>query len=401
MTFELGRALLLSDAVTAQELADALHVVATKSVSLPRALLSTRVIDPERLEQELAKAEAPVLRHVVPIPALVNNLPPGLCERLLALPVRRDPRTGTVDVAVVDARDHHAAEEIGYWLGTPVRAVRTSIAAMEAALKKLRPPRLSSAPIYVPAQVNELSSTTPLYGTPSVDPEAPPPGATPNIPIPLKRKATAVGPTTMRGAPAPPNTLRGIHQAEAEDAVVDLRRVKGPREDEPPGPTTARGPFAPSVPGLDPGEQIAEAQTRDEVVELLVSGTRGVAGRVAVFAVKKGDIVGWSCSPELAHREAFKGVSITAAGSALLTQALNGGTHLGRLGKTEGLLPLFAIMTPPREDVVALSVRVADRPALLLVACDLKDPLSAARRLEDLAHVSGEALARILRQKRL
>ena len=53
------------------------------------------------------------------------------------MPVRRDPRTGTVDVAVVDARDPHPAEEIGYWLKAPVRMVRTSIASMESALLRL------------------------------------------------------------------------------------------------------------------------------------------------------------------------------------------------------------------------------------------------------------------------
>ena len=80
------------------------------------------------------------MRHIAPVPSLVDRLPPGLCDRLLALPVRRDARTGTVDVAVVDARDPHPAEEIGHWLKAPVRVVRTSIASMESALLRLGSP---------------------------------------------------------------------------------------------------------------------------------------------------------------------------------------------------------------------------------------------------------------------
>jgi len=137
VTFALARSLLLADAVTPEALAQALLVSATRGTSLVKALLATRAIDTMRLEQVLERSEAPYMRHVAPIASLVQRLPLGLCERLLALPVRRDPRTGTVDVAVVDSRDPHAVEEIAHWLNAPVRTVRTSLASMEAALMRL------------------------------------------------------------------------------------------------------------------------------------------------------------------------------------------------------------------------------------------------------------------------
>ena len=126
-----------------------------RDVVIGRALLSTKAIDGARLEALLDRGDAPTMRHVTPVPALVQHLPPGLCERLLALPVRRDPRTGTVDVAVVDSRDPHPVEEMAHWLKAPVRLVRTSLAAMDAALRRMhsRPtepgPRSLAAPIWV------------------------------------------------------------------------------------------------------------------------------------------------------------------------------------------------------------------------------------------------------------
>ena len=66
-------------------------------------------------------------------------------------PVRRDPRTGTIDVAVVDARDPHAADEISYWLKSPVRVIRTSMASMDAALQGIdEEPGLGMHPLAPP-----------------------------------------------------------------------------------------------------------------------------------------------------------------------------------------------------------------------------------------------------------
>ncbi|HEY8088773.1 MAG TPA: hypothetical protein VIF09_13030, partial [Polyangiaceae bacterium] len=92
MTFALARSLLLADAVTPESLGQALFVAATRNTSLVRALLATRAIEAPKLERQLDRGDAPYMRHVAPVMALVQQLPPGLCERLLALPVRRDPR---------------------------------------------------------------------------------------------------------------------------------------------------------------------------------------------------------------------------------------------------------------------------------------------------------------------
>ena len=138
MTFELARALLNAEVVTPVPLARALFAVATEGVPLTRALIALGVVKEDRLEDELARVDVPTIHQVVPVPELLELLPAGLCSRLLALPIRRDPRTGTVDVAVVDARDQHVAHEIGFFLQAPVRIVRTTLQVLEAAPRSRR-----------------------------------------------------------------------------------------------------------------------------------------------------------------------------------------------------------------------------------------------------------------------
>src|ERR1700722_10696954 len=93
----LARALLLAEAVTPEALAEALVLAATQGTSLPRGLIGAHAIDSAQLEQFFETyhegSSAPVLLRVTPLRELAANLPPGLCERLQAVPVRRDPLT--------------------------------------------------------------------------------------------------------------------------------------------------------------------------------------------------------------------------------------------------------------------------------------------------------------------
>ena len=79
MSFELGRALLLTEAITPEGLGQALLTAARDEVSLVRAILMTGAMDPGRLEQELSRAETPSMRAVLPVREITDRLPPGLC----------------------------------------------------------------------------------------------------------------------------------------------------------------------------------------------------------------------------------------------------------------------------------------------------------------------------------
>src|SRR5258706_13798215 len=171
MSTELARALLLSDAVTPEGLARAMFAGISENRPLERTLVTTGAIDERRLQEELARWDGPAIQNVVPVLPLVARLPKGICRRLVALPIRLDPRTGTVDIAVADGRNPHGANELAYFLGAPIRVVRAKLTTLLQAIQKLeeidRSPQ--PPPIWVPppsGRAAMVPKETPMWGTP-------------------------------------------------------------------------------------------------------------------------------------------------------------------------------------------------------------------------------------------
>lgn len=423
MAFELGRALLLSDAVTSGALARALYAVATEGIPLPRALVSLGAVDPERLEEELARTDVPLVRHVVPVAELFEALPEGLCSRLLALPIRRDALTGTIDVAVVDPRDPHAAREIAYILKAPVRIVRAPLAALEAALERMvgGPPkaRALAPPMWMPSQ--QATRPTPIWGTPAAQSEErakqrpntaltprrptdkPPAHPPSDIPIPLVRKsvveAAPVGEThdDLDVDLLPVNTSPYGFAVLETDTDPDSERPLSLQV-----PHTVREPYAPHAPSLpfgDPSAILVSIQTstkRDEILVHLLAGVRMVGRKVALLVVKKNAFVGWACTQEFGDEAQLKAVQIPSSEPSALATVTAGGTYLGPLHRTATHSPLLSVMGATTRDVAISAVRVKGRAAVLIIADELGDTLLATQRIEELARAAGDALARVV-----
>lgn len=189
MADELTKALLLEEVAEPRAVAEALFASVMDNVPLVRALVDVRAVRPEILGRYLGRTDAPFLRHVVPVMELVDRLPEGLCARLLAVPVRRDAITGTIDVVVPDPADPHPAREIAFHLGAPVRAVRAPVAAIEEGLRRLtmraraaeddglaydsRPRSFAASPPEAAASATRRMATIP----PAPEPSARPPPA--------------------------------------------------------------------------------------------------------------------------------------------------------------------------------------------------------------------------------
>ena len=482
MPDELTKALLLEEVAAPAALADALYVSVTSNVPLVHALVDTGAVKPELLVRYLGRAEAPFLRHVVPIPDLVDRLPPGMCERLLAIPVRRDAITGTVDVVVADASDPHPAREMAFHLGVPVRVVRAPLSAIEDALRRLLPranvrsddenlfdsrprastprsslalsaaSRLADLPPATsrdpgmfqdrrsfqpppgslrPAPLPEVRTThtvpsvapparprmnTPTWGTPVHavrDPSEPPkPGS--EIPIPLTRKTyTAVAGGTQRpppllkpedaglgdGYPVDPASLRAIVEVRTDTYEAAPHSLI-------PGPPPAFGSFAayaPQLPFPDLGQILAAlkgAGSRDEILELLLTGARSMAFKVALFVVKRAGYLGWTCTPEFGDRAALQQVLVSHEIASVFDRSIHEGLYLGPIRHDAAHAGLLAVMRSPSRDVAVVPVLVTGKPAVIVVADELGDTMLATQRLEELAVAAGEALARIVRQKR-
>lgn len=485
---ELTKALLLEEVAAPQAIGRALLASVSGKIPLVYALIETGAASPEVLTRYIERAESPFLHHVVPVPELIERLPPGLCQHLLALPVRHDAITGTVDVAVVDASDPHPAREIGFHLGTPVRIVRAPLAALEDALRRLQDPtrgRARSMPnadgaalpapggVYapgappsrrglvlepdsipppqdhVPAATSGARAATPPWGTPihvvgpvrpRLPTEPPTSGYGSEIPIPLTRKTFYPG-TMSGGTQRPPafvdpraaglgegyafdtTGLRDIvertaahrfasaHPPSAQvTAPPPLSFIPGP----PPLPdwgTPARGgapsgayaAYAPELPFPEMGgvsAALRNAGSRDEILELVLTGARMVALKVALFVVKKGGYLGWLATPEFADRASLQSILIPLDANSVFDRAVREDIYLGPIRHDDVHAPLLRVMRHPSRDVAIVPVRVSGKTAVIIVADGLGDTMLGTRRLEELARAAGDAFARVVRARR-
>jgi hypothetical protein len=507
---ELTKALLLEEVASEGAIAEALFASVTGGVPLVQSLVEARAVSPEVLARYLARTEAPYLRHVVPLVDLVDRLPPGLCARLLAIPVRRDAITGTIDVVLADTGDPHPAKEIAFHLGAPVRVVRATAAAIEEALRKLRsrslPPsahpearddermydsRPRAAPsaspfkggtlpppapslklgysghaaldamtsealrpsrvpaserqahvvpsaqsMHAPPSPQRRSQVTPPWGTPlhnattaDSPSEHPTSGLGSEIPIPLTRRTfSAVSGGTQR----PPPLMNPADSALGEGYAVDpghfrqIVEVNERMRSSDPGAAAAQaqrqmpvpsfipgpppmpgggtfGAYAPQVPVADIGGILAAlraAGSRDEVLELVLTGARIVALKVALFVVKRGGYLGWACTPEFADRASLQSILVPLESPSVFDEAVRDGLYLGPIRHDDVHASLLHVMRGASRDVAVVPIRVSGKTAVVLMADELGDTMLATRRLEELSRAAGDAFARIVRMRR-
>jgi type II secretion system (T2SS) protein E len=204
VALELARRLLRTDAVDPDALATALLESEARQVALATALLSTGALDAPRLERVLEGPQGPFMESLVPYMALVRALPPGICERLLAVPVGRNPATGAVDVAFVQPTDGHAIQEMAYWLQAPVQPVRTTLGALRIALASSSDSetRANSDSIRPPA-TGQPDPSSPVEALSHSSPAGPPSSASPVT----ERGPFPSGAAEPDAAPVP--TMRG------------------------------------------------------------------------------------------------------------------------------------------------------------------------------------------------
>ena len=516
MPDELTKALLLEEAASEAAVAEALFASVTGGVPLVLALTEARAVGLEVLGRYLARTEAPYLRHVVPLAEIVDRLPPGLCYRLFAVPVRRDAITGTIDVVVADTSDPHPGNEISFHLGAPVRLVRAPIAAIDEAVRRTRsqslmppssqqgppthrePPRHPDddrlydsrpragdatpspfkggtmppmappsafrggtlpppapslrvgavvptspaapghAPLAPPSKERpgqRRSRDTPPWGTQVHSAmSASPPSDQPRsalgseIPIPLTRRTfNAVSGGTQRPPPLRDPSISGLGEGMPVDPahfrqIVELHERgrtaadggAAPSMKEPPVASFIPGPpalpgggvfaaYAPQMPAADIGGVLAAlrgAASRDEVLDLVLTGARIVALKIALFVVKRGGYLGWACTPEFAERSSLQAILVPLESASVFDEAVREGLYLGPIRHDEIHASLLHVMKGASRDVAVVPIRVSGKTAVVLLADELGDTMIATRRLEELAHAAGEAFARIVRLRR-
>ena len=399
MSVEFGRRLLLTGAVGPSEIQAALFQHLSTRKPFIRALLEIGGVSKRVLEEELAGSAVPALDSVVPLAALVDELPSELCRKLLAVPVRRDPRTRMVDVAAADPYDSHIAHEFAFHLKSDVRLLRGTLSSVEQALQRIDQGEFSE-------KVIVKKSERPGGGKVG---DRPPSGP----PIPLVRRTSRDTDGTPK-APKGPATdpvpeadheaievigVRDIVGQTAEDdgitdelgqPILPLRHSKMPRAH------VAKAPVAPFAAIDAVVEAIDKAKTRDEVIDNLIAGLSTVATRVGAFAVKKKGFRGIACNAHLGESKMFREIELPTDAPTVLGIAASEGFYLGPLPETPPHEALLRFMKGTSGEVAAVLVSIAGRPAVVLFADTLGDTMIATRRAEELGRKASRAFSRIL-----
>jgi hypothetical protein len=247
--------------------------------------------------------------------------------------------------------------------------------------------------------------TAPFYADPNQDPERDPIdaiglGRDPYVPFDLTRRSAA---------PAPPSgvALRTTeHPSRSTDPASHLigstklpqsrRRAVLLSEDPEWAPAESEPNLAEAL------AAVRAATNRDAVFKSLLDGICSVAPRVAVFAVKRGVLVGWTCSPQMADMATLRATQITPPPESVLLYALLADdVVITSIPDNASHAPLQRAMRAPfAGDVAVVTVRVDKKPVALVLADGWSDVVCASSCMQQMASATGDALTRLLREQR-
>lgn len=395
MSVETARRLLEGGLVSRADVELALLQALIRGVPFVQAFVAQRLELAELLEQELTRAGAPMLRSVQAHPELSASVPMGMCERLLAVPVRRQVITQTVDVAAVDPFDSHIAQEFSYHLDAPVRILRAPVNAIMAALEGLHMGGEFQRGVSEMLGVGE--ERTPTHGSSvnqSADSsyESVPPGSLSEPPIPLVRRSSQ-GPRLQGntapgvGSSEPPPALG---QDERGEPIIGLRRSKPEGHD---AVTRARLLEADLA---QVERQLAASQSPDEVLELLTEQACP-EGCCLVFSVKAGQFVARSANFDV---NGLREVTVSRARPSVFEAALESGHYLGKLPETlvhTLIRELFAERLG--SEVYVVPTPVGGRPTLMIMVTGFERSFTATRRVDRLSSAASAALERLVLER--
>ncbi|MEO8904194.1 MAG: hypothetical protein ABI488_17710 [Polyangiaceae bacterium] len=344
MSAELARRLIHSGAAPARVEA-ALFAAVKRGVSLSQTVNDLYPELGELLERSLDRADFPAVHTVRPLTDVVRSLPHGMCERLLALPIHRDPYGDRIDVASVDVLDGHVASEFAFHLRAPIRILRASFAEVTNALQ-----RLQAAGIFLP----ELSDGDILQSAE------------------LERLDTDLG-----GEP-----------------VLSLGR---PKPFLPAAPELAGPPWAVEFEAVIAA--LDSADSPEQVVARVCEGLSPV--RALVFAVRNTSFEVRGGSPALGNAAELRALRVPSGNGSLLDATARVGFYFGPLAQLAALTELEGRWgVPLGSDCYARAVNVSERPSLIVLMAGFSESTEATRRADVLARKAGNALERIVRARK-
>jgi hypothetical protein len=373
MSFDLGRRLLLAGTVAPHELRRALWESVVKNKPFPRALADISSTARLMFDGPLDADRFPPVNTVSPSPEMLVLLPAEMLQRWMIMPLRKDPRTNTVDLAMVDPTDTHVINEVGLNLGLVVRPLAAPLREMERAL------------LLVPG-----AAPKPQSAFRDADEEL-----DQDVVVPLVRRAR---PGT-RGSSTTQDLLAPA-QAEIEPAANSAAPSTVPFEPANPAPSASpklanrQPPFESLTTCL---ERIDAASERSELLDHILDGLTTTAMRAALFVPRKGNFSGVASKGGSALAVLESSLSIRG----IVADALTRGERVASLDPIVDfdLRNALELTSADQAPVLVRVVYLGARPALVMVAIGIGDIIEASRRSAVLATVVSNALTRLIRGK--
>jgi hypothetical protein len=458
VTAELACRLLESRALLRTEVATALQDASARGISLVESLADRIPGALGILETEFSRWSGPLTTSAPVDVPLMQRLPAGICERLLAVPLaERDP-LDRVRLAVVDPYDSHVLSEFAFCLSvavTPVRIAYTTFAGLLVAWRNAN----GVADVNVLLDVPD--DATPAFGTRALrmgrKPPRPRPGLSSDLggcagrmvrrgfslpplevpaseseqPIPLVRTTMPPVPaslhpvrlirTTKPLEPADEQPLALVHTITAAPGRSDHSSVEpaaqspaSSRRDSEPVLQLLKQKPAPSIRRISlpapprfaqysverPEALLAlldEAKTPRRLIELLREALGRMAPCQAYFSLRAGrHVLEWASGAESMGQAV-----LTPDQETLLGNACQAGYYLGPLppdGANRALGAMLGLRA--REEIYVTPINVTNRPALVVVVGRFDEPFAVTRWVDSVAARASQVLERLIRQKK-
>jgi hypothetical protein len=374
MSFDLGRRLLLAGSVAPHELRRALWESVMKNKPFPRALADISATARLMFDGPLDADRFPTVNTVNPSDEMLALLPPEMLQRWMVMPLRKDPRTNTVDLAMVDPTDTHVINEVGLNLGLVVRPLAAPLREMERALLLVpgAAPKPQSA--FREAE-NELDE---------------------DVIVPLVRRArpgTRGGSTTQDLLARPKAEIEPVANSTSAPSTVPFEAAN-PSPPASPRLANRQPPFESLTTSL---ERIDAATERSELLDHVLDALMTTATRAALFVPRKGNFSGVASQ----GGGAFAVLESTLTVRGIVADALTRGERVASLDAVVDfdLRNALELTSGDQAPVLVRVVYLGARPALLMVAVGIGDIIEASRRSAVLATVVSNALTRLIRGK--
>jgi hypothetical protein len=422
VTVELACRLLENKVLLRTEVAAALLDASARGIALVQSLVERIPGAIAILETEFSRWSGPFQTSLNVDEQLIQTLPLGMCERLLALPLQRRELSSVTSLAVVDPFDRHVLSEFEFCLSTAVTPVRVAYPVLVQALDTVR--QTSSGNVDVLLDVPD--DETPAFGTrmlrvsrrPKRDKTGRPGGPVePATPV-LRRGFTVPSVEAPESSSEPPFPLVRTTMAPGRGNVADASDNTPPpgsiqRDSEPvlrlvkqkPSMTIRRVSIPPPPRFAEQGgarpedvlETLDHADSPRRLIELLREALRPLAPCQAYFSLRSGRYaLEWASGTERTDRTV-----LTPEQEAILGTACQAGYFLGPLPPDGTLRALGATLgLRAREEVYVAPVSIAHRPALVVVVGRFDEAFAVTRWVDSVVSRAGQVLERLARTRK-